>query len=468
MPRESKARKRKMAGLVISVSGIRGIVGESLTAEVALRFAQAFGTYTKGGKIILARDPRPSGVLLKSAAVAGLLSTGCEVIDLGLATTPTLTLATKELKAQGGLAITGSHNTAEWNALKFFTPEGIYLNTRELQKLLAIYSRGNFLRAPWDEMKTVRLYRGADRRHISKVLKVVDKKAIRKRHFRVAVDCCNGAGGGATLMLLKELACRTSALYSEPTGIFPHDPEPVAKNLKDIARLVKEKRCDVGFALDADGDRVAIISDEGRPLGEEHTLALAAAHILKKCPGPVVMNLSTSRMTEDVASRMGLASYRAPVSELRVVERMKDVGAVIGGEGNGGVIYPRVHYARDSLVAIALILEYMAQSAQAISELARGLPRYFMLKTKMQMSGVGGRRSDFLKVLTFLKKKFKGERFDLSDGLRIDWKDEWAHIRPSGTEPVIRIITEAKTKKRARELNAEIQKIASQIMAPHA
>jgi len=456
-----KAQKRKTAGLVISVSGIRGIVGESLTPEVALRFAQAFGTYTKGGKILLARDPRPSGVVLKSAAVAGLLSSGCGVIDLRLAATPTLALMTKELKARGGLVITGSHNTAEWNALKFFTPEGIYLNTRELQKLLAIYSKGNFLRVPYDEMKSVRLYRGADRRHIRKVLKVVDKEAIKKKHFRVAIDSCNGAGGRATLMLLEELACRTTPLYCAPTGIFPHDPEPVARNLDDISRLVKEKRCDVGFALDADADRVAIISDEGRPLGEEYTLALTAAHILKKCPGPVVMNLSTSRMTEDVASGMGLPTFRARVSELNVVERMKDVGAVIGGEGNGGVIYPQIHYARDSLVAIALILEYMAQSGKDLSELAHGLPRYFMLKTKMKCS-----RSEARKVLAFLKKKFKGERFDLSDGLRIDWKDEWAHIRPSGTEPVIRIITEAKTKKRARGLNAEVQKIAEQIIGP--
>ena len=459
MAGESKVRKNS-AGLVISVSGVRGIVGEGLTPEVALRFAQAFGTYTKGGKIVLARDPRPSGVFLKSAAVAGLLSTGCEVIDLELAPTPTLALATKELKARGGLCITGSHNPAQWNALKFFTPEGIYLNSQELQKLVAIYSRGNFIRAPWDEMKGVKVYRGANRRHISKVLKVVDKKTIRKRRFRVAVDSCNSAGARVTLMLLEELACRIEALYCEPTGIFPHDPEPVARNLGDISRLVKAKRCDVGFALDADADRVAIISDEGRPLGEEYTLALAAAHILRKRPGPVVMNISTSRMSEDVARDLGLPAFRSSVSELRVVERMKEVGAVIGGEGNGGVIYPQVHYARDGLIAIALILEYMAESGKTISELARSLPRYFMLKTKMKCS-----KGEARKVLAFLKRQFKGERLDLSDGVRIDWQDEWVHIRPSGTEPVMRIITEARTKKRAQELNAEMQKMTRQIVA---
>jgi len=459
MPGKIKAEK-KPVGLVISVSGVRGIAGESLTVEVALRFAQAFGTYAEGGKIILARDPRKSGDFLKSACLAGLLSTGCEVIDLGVAATPTLALMTKELKARGGLAITGSHNPAQWNALKFFTPEGIYLNAQELQELVSIYNKEDFLHARWDEVKEVKQYRRANKRHISKVLKVVDKKAISKSSFRVALDSCNSAGAISALALLEELGTQACALYCEPTGILPHDPEPVAENLGDISRLVKDKGCDVGFALDADGDRVAIISEKGRPLGEEYTLALAAAHILRKRPGPVVMNMSSSRMTEEVARNLGARAFRAPVGELNVVERMKEVGAVIGGEGNGGVIYPRVHYARDGLVAIALILEYLAESGKAISELARRIPLYFILKTKMKCS-----TTEAGKIISFLKKKFEGEPLDLSDGLRIDWKDQWAHIRASGTEPAIRIITEAKTKKRAYSLNTQIKNWARQVLA---
>jgi len=439
-----------MGSLMVSISGVRGVVGESLTPEVVVRWGQAYGTYVKGGRVVVGRDTRVSGEMVKHSVLAGLLSAGCGIIDLGVVTTPTATIMIEELGADGGVVISASHNPIEWNALKFFNADGQYLDAVEGEALLAVCERGDFRQARWHQIREVEGNARAADVHLLKVLGILDVEAIRARKFRVALDSCNGAGVEITSRLLTELGCDLVRIHCTPDGLFPHDPEPSFENLQDLCKLVRgEPGIDAAFAQDPDADRLAVVNERGAFIGEEYTLALAADYVLATRPGKVVINMSTSRAVEDVAARRGSTCERVAVGEVNVARRMREIGAVIGGEGNGGVIDPRVHFGRDSLAGMGLILEAMAGRRQRLSELVAGLPRYHMLKSKAPCppdrlaAALGGMRRE---------GEASGARANDADGLRLDWPDAWVHIRSSNTEPVVRVIGEAADERRAREL----------------
>ena len=450
-----------MDSLMIGVSGVRGVIGRSLTPELVTRFSMAFGTYMKSGTVVVGRDTRRSGAMVKHSVFAGLMASGCSIVDVGVATTPSCSLSIVELGADGGIVISGSHNPAEWNALKFFKKTGICLNEAEAMELLDIYYQGNFRGVAYDQLKPERIDGEAGERHLRRVLGLTDAGVVRRRRPRVVLDSCNGAGALITPPFLDALGCEVVRIHCNPDEPFPHNPEPVFVNLGDLCRKVVEVKADVGFAQDADADRVAIVDENGRFIGEEYSLALAVAAVLPKRPGKVVANLSTSRMSDDVARRYGSEVVRTKVGEVNVAERMMEVGAVIGGEGNGGVIDPRVHYGRDSLSGIAIVLQHMAETGRKLSELAADIPAYHMKKTKIECT-----RDVALELVRRATKEFASEsslrpenrdfggvtRVNTEDGLRIDWDDAWVHVRPSATEPALRIIAEAATEARVEEL----------------
>lgn len=444
-----------------SVAGVRGVVGESLTPELVTRFATAFGTFRNAGTIVVGRDTRVSGVMLKHLVFGGLMSAGCKIIDIDVAPTPTAALMVKELGADGGVVISGSHNPAEWNALKFFNEQGMYLNETQWHQLQDLFYQGTFRTVNWEGLQDVEPYTKAYEVHIRRVLKAVPPERIRKARLRVVLDSCNGAGSVITPLLLEKLGCEVVPMHCDPTGVFPHNPEPVFINLGDLCEAVPKTGADVGFAQDADADRLAIVDERGHFLGEEYTLALAARHVLRHRRGLVVTNLSTSRLVEDVAREMGARVVRTRVHEIHVAERMRTESAVIGGEGNGGVIDPRVHLTRDSLAAMALILEELAETGKTISELAAELPRYVMRKCKVPTTYTAA-----MNTLTDIKNRYQPEadagrlRIDYTDGIRLDWEDSWVHVRPSGTEPALRVICEAETAERADALCEEFLAIA--------
>ncbi len=437
---------------IVSVSGIRGIVGETLLPEEALRWSLAFGTMVNGGTVVLGRDTRPSGEWLKGAALAGLLSAGCKVIDLGIVPTPTLQLAVQHWQADGAVAITASHNPVEWNALKFFEPSGMYLDAEGLKRLRGIYEKGEFRRARWNEVGQIQQDATALDRHIERILTCVDVERIRARRFRVVIDCVNGAACFISPRLLERLGCEVIPLFAEPTGIFQRNPEPIAENLTKLCQVVRETEADVGFAHDADVDRLAIVADGGEALGEETTLVLVVYHVLaNKERGPVVTNLSTTMAVDEVARQFGVPVYRTPVGDINVSKRLKEVGGAVGGEGNGGVIYPRIQYARDAIAALALVLEFIAMHDAPLSQLVQRLPRYHMVKKRLPISAISVHE-----LLERIKQRYTAEEVIEEDGVKLQWDDHWVHIRPSGTEPILRVIAEAKTPERAEQLCNEV------------
>ncbi|HUU43882.1 MAG TPA: phosphoglucosamine mutase [Planctomycetota bacterium] len=439
-----------MDELMIGVSGVRGVIGRSLTPELVTRFSMAFGTYMKGGTVVVGRDTRTSGAMVAHSVFAGLMAAGCTIIDVGVNTTPSCSLSILELGADGGIVISGSHNPAEWNALKFFKHTGICLNEAEAAELLDIYYQGNFRGVSHDRLKPERIDTGAGQRHLHRVLAVTDGELIRAKRPKVVLDSCNGAGSLFTPSLLEALGCRLVKIHCDPGAPFPHNPEPIFIHLGDLCDKVVETGADVGFAQDADADRVAIVDENGHFIGEEYSLALAVAQVLPKRPGKVVANLSTSRMVEDVARRHDCELVRCKVGEVHVAERMMEVNAVIGGEGNGGVIDPRVHYGRDSLIGMAIVLEHMAETGKKVSELVAGIPHYHMRKTKIACT-----RDVALELVHRTCREFADQRVSTEDGVRIDWDDAWIHIRPSATEPAVRIIGEATTAERIDALVAD-------------
>lgn len=441
-----------MSTLMISISGVRGIVGESLTPELLVRLGTAFGTFVEGGAVVVGMDTRSSGEMVKHSVFAGLLSCGCEVVDVGVCPTPTLSIAVKALSAAGGVMISASHNPIEWNALKFFGSDGVYLDAEEGRRLLDIYYQGDFLKAKWNQLKSVSRYEGAAEEHIGRVLAAVDAKAIAARKFKVALDCCNGAGVSITLDLLTRLGCTLAPINCTPDGMFPHNPEPNFVNLRDICRLTKKEGADVGFAQDPDADRLAVIAGDGTYLGEEMTLALAADHMLEQKKGSVVMNLSTSRAVEDVAAKHGCLVIRVPVGEVNVSRKMAEIGAPIGGEGNGGVIDPRIHLGRDSLIGMALILEMMAKRGEPVRDIAGAYPQYVMIKDKVKVPRTRG-----VRAVSKLAAQYAHLSPNMADGVRVDFGDRWVHVRASNTEPIVRIIAEAPDETIARGLIEEFK-----------
>lgn len=439
-------------GLMVSVSGIRGRVGEALTPEVIASYAAAFAAWAleKSGarQIVVGRDSRVSGPMFHRVAIGALQSVGANVIDIGLTTTPTCQLAVEDHHAAGGIMLSASHNPIEWNALKFIGPSGLFLEASEGADMRAIVERG-IPRATWDRLGSVETDSAAAERHLERILKIpyLDVQAIRKRGFHVALDCVRGAGSVIVPALLERLGCKVTAIHLEPDGKFPHPPEPVAENLGDLERLVRESKADLGLAVDPDVDRLALVSEKGTALGEDYTLALASMIVLRHRKGPVVTNLSTSRVVEDAVTRGGSTLTLAPVGEVNVAVRMREMRAVVGGEGNGGVILPEVHLGRDAPVAIALVLQLLSEAGKPLSEVAAELPRYAIVKDKLDRP-----KASLDSVYAALRTAFADARIDTQDGLRLAWNDRWLHVRPSGTEPIVRVIAEAPTVQEARDL----------------
>src|SRR5918997_1961184 len=440
--------------LMISVSGIRGHVGSDLTPELVARYAAALGAWSRSKKkssndgrpaVVLGRDARTSGPMFARAAAAGLMSVGVDVIDLGIVPTPTVQLAVEHHHASAGLILTASHNPIEWNALKFVGPDGIFLDADAGTVVRQLAERGP-ARANWAEIGQVHQDANAIDRHLDAILALpmIDIAAIRKRHFKVALDCVRGAGATAMLPLLERLECEVHGINLEPDGMFPRPPEPVPENLGELSRLVKSSGAAVGLAIDPDVDRLALVDETGHPIGEDYTLAFAVAAVLDRCrnegtPPTVVVNLSTSLVVEDAATSRGARFIRAPVGEANVARAIRDEGALIGGEGNGGVMLPALHIGRDAPLGVALILHLLATTGVTLSELVAASPRYTIVKAK------GPRSSQLRPLYDRLRHRFPDAVMDERDGLRLSWPDRWLHVRPSGTEPIVRLIAEAPT-----------------------
>jgi phosphomannomutase len=445
---------KKRLTLKISISGVRGVVGDSLTPQLAARFAQGFGSYQGRGKILVGQDARASGIMIKHAVFSGLLSIGCQPVDVGICPIPSFLVLAKESAAIGGIAVTASHNPKDWNGLKFISGEGLYLNPSQTQEFLDIYHQGEFTLVPADKHKDLLFEENPMDPHLQKLLNALDVEKIRRKKFKVVIDCCNGAGAVLAPRFLEALGCETILLNPIPDGAFAHHPEPVPENLDALCRAVEESDADVGFVQDADADRLAIVDEKGTPLGEELTLVLAVKYVLSKNPGSVVINLSTSRAIEEMTREYNVPLIRTKIGEINVVDEILNTKATIGGEGNGGVIFPAIHPCRDSFTAMGLTLEYMAATGKTISQLRENIPFYVMLKDK-----IPGSPEEAHRIIRKLKKKYaETEGFSTLDGLKIDFTEYWIHIRPSNTEPIIRILVEARSKQRAAEVLIRFKK----------
>jgi len=458
--------------LIKSISGIRGTIGgrpgESLTPVDIVKFTAAFGKYitSRGGnkKIVVGRDARLSGVMVSNIVIGTLQSIGVDVIDLGLSTTPTVELAVPIESASGGIILTASHNPTEWNALKLLNDKGEFINDLEGKEVLALAEKLDFDFADVHALGKLSKNDSYLEKHINEVLalELVDKKAISEANFSIAVDAVNSTGGIFVPALLKALGVQTIyELYCEPNGCFPHNPEPLAENLTDLSTLVKEKKADLGIAVDPDVDRLCFVMENGEMFGEEYTLVAVADYILQNYKGNTVSNLSSTRALRDITEKHGGTYYAAAVGEVNVVTKMKEVNAVIGGEGNGGVIYPATHYGRDALAGIGIFLTHLAKSGKKISEMRDSYPAYFMSKRKITLTpGL-----DIDKLLLAMEAKYAQIPHSTIDGLKIDFEREWVHLRKSNTEPIIRIYTEAPTQIQADDLAdkviAEIESLLS-------
>lgn len=441
----------RISDLRISISGIRGIVGQSLTPQLIIRFSEAFATYIGGGDIAVASDTRPSAEMVRHAVFSGLLSCGARPINLGILPIPSLQIYTQGKKLDGAISITASHNPIEWNALKLIKKGGAFLNNYEAEELLDLYYQGKFHRISQPEQikkETMPFYL-----HEQRILRFVDVEKIKKRRPRVVVDACGGAAVPYVKEFLEKLGAEVVCINCDITGSFPRNPEPSPENLSDLRAAVKTQGADLGFAQDADADRLAVVDELGNPIGEEYTLALAVAYYLTcREKTPVVVNFSTSRVIQDIADRNGVKLHLAKVGEINVSRKMIQTGAKIGGEGNGGIINTDIHTCRDSFIGMALILSYLANSQKSISELTRNLPQYHMLKDKRRASF-----RDKKRILNRLQQKYQKGRIDRTDGLRIDYPDFWFHVRPSNTEPVMRLIVEAKEVDLAKDIYDKIR-----------
>ena len=441
-------------GLMVSVSGVRGKVGEGLTPEVVAHFAAAFGAWAssqgKSRTVIVGRDSRVSGPMFQRVVLSALQSVGVTVIDIGLTTTPSCQLAVEYHHAAGGLMISASHNPIEWNALKMIGSAGLFLDAQQGAAMRALMEFGP-PRATWDKLGAIEIDDLAIARHIDRVLALpfIDVEKIRRRRFKVALDTCRGAGAAVMPQLLDRLGCVVTAINLEPDGRFPHPPEPIPENLHDLEQLVLSAKADIGLAVDPDVDRLALVSEEGRAIGEDYTLALAAKLVLRHRKGPVVINLSTSRVVDDVAKAAGAPLIRAPVGEVNVATRMRTERAAIGGEGNGGVILAELHLGRDAPLGAAIILQLLVEEGRQLSAIVRDHPSYVIVKDKLDRPD-----ASLDTVYDALRRAFPGAEADTQDGLRLAWPDRWVHVRPSGTEPIVRVIAEAPTAADARELVA--------------
>ena len=459
--------------LIKSISGIRGTIGgkpaNNLTPLDTVQFASAYGTWLKDKfpdkklKVCVGRDARISGPMIQALVQATLSGLGIDVIDLGLSTTPSLEMAVIGLQANGGIILTASHNPKQWNALKLLNEKGEFLSAKDGEKLLNIIAENDFEYANVDSLGTIiKQHNGYIDEHIEKILALdeVNIEAIKKRKFKLAIDAVNSTGGIAIPPLLDALGVAYECMYCEPNGIFPHNPEPLEKNLQDIMNLVSKSKADLGIVVDPDVDRLALIDEKGQMFGEEYTLVAAADYVLSKTKGNTVSNLSSSRALKDISDRYGVQYSKAKTGEVNVVEKMKETHAVIGGEGNGGVIFPKLHSGRDSLVGIALILSFLAETGKTLSAIKQTYPQYYMSKNKMQIA----ENFNLDKIIQYFADKYKNAELDTQDGLRVDFEDSWVQMRKSNTEPIIRIYTEAKSQEKADNLASQTIKELKSIM----
>ncbi len=449
--------------MIASISGLRGVVGDGLDPATVVAFAAAYASQCEPGPIVVGHDGRVSSTVFGAAVEAGVTATGHDVFLAGPAATPTLGWLVRDSRAAGGIQISASHNPPRYNGLKFFQPGGMVLGAEQGRALLDRWQRREFAWAAWDALGRSRRLEDPDAGHRGRVLETVDVAAIRHRGFKVVLDACHGAGGRPGRSLLEALGAQILVLGGEPDGRYDHAPEPTEANLQEFAAIVSAVGAAVGFAQDPDADRLAIVDETGRYIGEELTLALAARRRLEQAQGPVVMNLSTSRVTEDLARRRDCPVFRTPVGEINVVERMIAEGALFGGEGNGGVIDPRIGYVRDSFAAIAQILDLMAASGEPISRLVADLPRYTMVKEQYPIRLAGGMlpgqtagSADVSALWDRIAAGFPDARVDRRDGLRLEWEDRWVHIRASNTEPIVRVIAESVEPAEARDLTRRV------------
>ena len=442
--------KKKFTGLMEGVAGVRGIVGGGLTPQVVSKYAAAYGSMIGGGgEVVVGMDGRPSGAMLMDAVSAGLSAVGCSILDIGVVPTPTIQIVIGLRGSQGGIAITASHNPQMWNALKFFSTSSLFLDENEGRTLRDILYNDKIEFVSWDHLGSKSIYEDAVDDHIKAVLKIpyLDLAVIRRRGFKVAVDCVNSSGSKLLPEMFTELGCTVFKINCEPTGIFPREPEPRPENLTDLSELVEKTGADIGVAVDPDGDRLALIDEKGRPIGEEYSLVLASDFVLRHNKGPVVANVSTTRALDDIADKYGVEIYRTQVGEVHVAKKMAVVGAVIGGEGNGGVILPEVHLGRDAPVGAALVLQYLTEQDKSLSEIVEGLPKYEIVKHKIGIAGL-----DKEKVIEAIAEQVKDGEIDRTDGLKIIHPKSWVQVRASNTEPIIRIFAEAEQKETAENL----------------
>lgn len=456
--------------LIKSISGIRGTIGgrpgDNLTPVDAVKFAAAYGSWLKESrpqsayKVVIGRDARISGPMIQQLVVNTLIGLGIDVLDLGLSTTPTVEIAVPLEKADGGIILTASHNPKQWNALKLLNDKGEFLDGKEGSKILQIAEKEEFTFADVDQLGKLSSHDGYIDLHIEQVLKLnlVDADTIRAKKFKVVVDGVNSSGGIAIPKLLKALGVEVVELYCDPNGHFPHNPEPLKEHLGDICKLVVKEGADLGIVVDPDVDRLAFITEEGEMFGEEYTLVACADYVLSKTPGNTVSNLSSSRALKDVTIKYGGTYEASAVGEVNVVAKMKEVNAVIGGEGNGGIIYPESHYGRDSLVGTALFLMLLSEFGEPVSALKASYPAYFMSKKKIQLTP----DLDVDLILRSMAAQYENENVSTIDGVKVDFENSWVHLRKSNTEPIIRIYTEAPTQEEADTL---ADRIISEISA---
>jgi len=435
-----------MPTLMVSVSGIRGLVGDGLDPNTIVKYTSAYADFCGKGTIVIGSDGRITGNMVKHTLIGTLIAKGNDVIDIGICPTPTVLYNVTKLGAVGGIQISASHNPNEWNALKLLNSNGEFMTPEQNKLMLDKIDSANQEYQKWNGLGAVSKYDDGLKNHVFDVLKLVDKELIRSKNFKVVLDCVNGAGSYIMPQFLEELGCEVIELNCEKTGIFPRLPEPIPENLTETMEAVKQHNADLAIVVDPDVDRLVLVTDKGEPFIEENTISLAARHVLAKKKGNVVVNLSTTRSVDDIAEVEGCKVLRSPVGEANVVKLMKEVDAVIGGEGSGGVIYPELHYGRDALVGTVLTLEHLAEQNKPLSRIKEEMPQYTIAKRKIELKNI-----DPDLVIEKLTENYSTKKVNTDDGLRIDFDDHWVHFRKSNTEPIIRCIAEAKTEHEAEK-----------------
>ncbi len=446
-----------MGTLMVSISGIRGIVGDGLDPNTIIKYTSAYADFIGKGKIVIGRDARITGEMLDQLVTGTLLAKGLDVVNIGICPTPTVQYTVTQLNAEGGIAISASHNPNEWNALKLLNSTGQFMTPDENKIMLGNIDESENNYSHWKNVGTTSLYTEGIQNHMNAVLgmKYIDLQAIRNRKFKVLADCINGAGAYVIPQLLKEFGCEVFELDCEKTGIFPRLPEPIPENLINTMKAVKESQVDLGIVVDPDVDRLVLITDKGEAFGEENTITQVVKFILSKEKGNVVVNLSTTRAVDDVAKEYGCKIFRSSVGEANVVKKMQEVEAIIGGEGSGGVIYPALHYGGDALAGIGITLQHLVEFGRPMTKLKDNLPQYSICKKKVDIANL-----DPDTIINKMISKYSSEKINTDDGLRIDFNDNWVHLRKSNTEPIIRIITEAKSAEEAeKQANSYLSEI---------